>query len=321
MPLGLFTTYMWNYMSRLYGYVENKQIRAFVTQYGMQTALFGAKTVPGFTQYNEWFASNYDGSVNPVDNIQQRFGPAATDWFIYGSLSTLPKYAAYAANGFNDYSNSGDGIALYTRGDANVQRIPGLWSVQHTPVWNLFAQTFSAIGETVGALRSGGLSATQTAEIVATHSISRPIRNIIEIALGESVDVRGQVINDDTRSGMSVAARILGLRPFSEQKTSELYFRMRGEELKQTALMQDLRQSTRAAIRGGEVDAESMAHALRQYLRFGGSPNRIGEWIRDNYVAATVSRADRKFIEALRGGQLTDVMRLADTGTIGFTAE
>src|SRR5690606_21294828 len=48
MPLGLFQTYAWNYYQRMFSYIEAKDVRSAVTQFGMQAAIFGGVTVPGY---------------------------------------------------------------------------------------------------------------------------------------------------------------------------------------------------------------------------------------------------------------------------------
>lgn len=308
MPLGLFQTFAWNYYQRLFSYIENGDIRAIATQFGMQSSIFGAQSVPGWDLFNEVFASNYDGTVNPVDGLQNRFGSnAMVDTLLYGTLSNIPRI--FGAD---------DGVALYSRGDVNFQRIPGLWALDKTPAANLIKSTYNIFDRTVAGMRQGGLSGQQMAEILATNSISRPIRNIIEMSLGERVDPRGQLIQDDVRSSLSIAARLMGLRTLTEAKQDEAYFRLRSTQFSQMEMMRDLRATTRAAIRSdGGIDEEQIRNSIHRYIQYGGNPNRTWTWLRDQYIAAKVPRAERELVDALQDPtRLYDVQRLLNAGVL-----
>lgn len=308
MPLGLFQTFAWNYYQRLFSYIENGDIRAIATQFGMQSSIFGTQSVPGWDLFNETFASNYDGTVNPVDGLQNRFGSnAIVDTLLYGTLSNIPRI--FGAD---------DGVALYSRGDVNFQRIPGLWALDKTPAANLIKSVYNIFDRTVDGMRQGGLSGQQMAEILATNSISRPLRNIIEISLGERVDPRGQLIQDDVRSSLSIAARLMGLRTLSEAKQDEAYYRLRSTQFSQMDMMRQLREQTRAAIRSdGGIDESDVRNAIHKYIQYGGNPNRMWTWLRDQYIAAKVPRAERELVDALQDPtRLYDVQRLLNAGVL-----
>jgi hypothetical protein len=300
MPLGLFQTFVWNYFQRIFGYIENKQVAALATQYATQASIFGASSVPGFQQFSEIFASNYDGSVNLVDGLRNKFGDEATDWFLYGTLSNLPKM--FGAD---------EGVAFYSRGDMNMVRVPGIWNFSQTPSFQAVQKTFGAIKESVVALREGGLNDQRIAEIISRYSINRGLRNAADIYSGYSVDRVGQVISDDTRSGISVAARLVGARPFNEAKTVEAFHRLRSTQMSQAALMSDLRDNTRSLLRSGKFSDEEFSNILRNYIKYGGNPNGIGNWLQNQIMSGLVEKSSLELAKALRDPtRLYDVKRL-----------
>ena len=308
MPLGLFQTFTWNYYQRLFSYIENADVRTAATQFAMQSSVFGVQSVPGWDLVTEFFASNYDGTTNPVDGFQNVFGADwKTDTILYGTLSNIPRIFGAET-----------GVALYSRGDLNIQRLPGLWSIDKTAPAQLIQNAYNILDQSVGMMRQQGFSSQQMAEILATNSISRPLRNIIEVSLGERVDPRGQLIRNDIRSGLSIAARTLGLRTLLEAKQDEAYFRLRSTQFSQMEKMRELRTATRAAIReDGTIDDQAIRSAIHNYIRYGGSPNYFGQWLRDQYIAAKVPRAERALIESLRdGNRLYDVQRLMNSGVL-----
>ena len=95
MPFGLFTTFAWNYMQRVFGYMEKGDFKSFFRQQGLQAAFFGTKSLPGFNQYVENFTDNYDGTENMVDRLQKGLGTEVTDALLFGSVGSLTGVAAY----------------------------------------------------------------------------------------------------------------------------------------------------------------------------------------------------------------------------------
>jgi hypothetical protein len=300
MPLGLFQTFMWNYYQRMFSYIENKQLGAIATQYAMQASVFGMQTVPGWQTFVNNFATANEHSVNgvnPVDAMRRRFGDRFTDWMMYGTVSNLT------------------GLALYTRGDVNMPKIPTLLTPENSAAWSAANQFFSLIDDTAGMFMHGGqYSNQQMMEILATHSMSRPLKGLMESLNGRSVDEHGAVINDQVRSGLEVAARMLGLRTMTEAKGREAFYRDRSGQFSQQIKFDRLDKSTRAMIRAG--DWEGVNRAVFDYIRWGGDPRGIGRWLKNQSLAALVDRNERAFIHNIRNpSNLGDALRYSHMGT------
>lgn len=297
MPLGLFQTWTTNYMQRLLGYVENKQYKNLAIQLGLQSAIFGGKTLPGMQQYMEVFGSSHDGINNPVDNMNRMFGHELTDLLLYGTISNIPKL----------WGN--EGVAVYQRGDANV-RIPGtLLDIERSAPAQLVKQVYGGIQAGVAMFQSGGnWNAQQTAEILSRSLVNRPLRHLFELAAGAVTDNRGQLISDEVYNGMSIASRVLGYRPLVETKEAEMMHRIQITEQSQQAKMARLEQQFRSAFRSGDVDGQAMAEGLRNYMEFGGNPNKLGQFLRNQFIISKLPRAEREFIDAMN-----DPTRMYDT--------
>lgn len=304
MPLGLFQTYTWNYMHRLFGYVENRQWRALATQYGMQASIFGGKTVPGMDQFTQYIASANDGVNNPVDALRNRFGDPMADLLLYGTVSNIPKLFSH------------DGVSVYTRGDANVQRIPGVWDWDRTPVANMANNTWNILRETTDMFRqTGNFSSQRMGEILGTYLINRPIRNLFQLASGVSVDQSGEVISNDVRNGLSIAARLTGMRPLSESKEVEALSRVSATQKSQEYRVELLRDSARSSMRGGTFDAPQMEQSLRQYVQHGGDPVGFSRWLRDQFVSSSLTKGQRGLLDSLHDPlHMYDTLRLMHAG-------
>lgn len=297
MSVGLFTTFMWNYYQRVFSYIERGDIRALATQYAAQSSVFGASTVPGFDFFTETLAANYSGDLNIVDEMESKLGPNITDTFFYGPFATLPKMFGLE-----------DGLSVYQRGDTNVNRIPGMWAWDQAPAVNVMGGFANAMGRMVGQYKESGLTTNQIAEILSQDVPNRFMKNIFEIYLGYSVDQRGQMINDDTRSQMSLVARTLGVKPFTEQKTRDTMYRMRNIDFSQRAKMVHVRESMRSLLRSGDLTDKKIANALNSYVKHGGNPAYFSRWLKTQAKAALINKNEAELIKAMK-----DPTRLRDT--------
>lgn len=295
MPLGLFMTFMQNYLQRTFSYVENGQTRALATQLGTQAAVFGGSTVPGFNQFVEFFGSNYDGTTNVVDGLRNRYPEPIVDLLLYGSLSTLTD------------------TALFQRGDANIRSVPTLLNPQDTPSYSMINNFYSAISDSVGRMRnSGTFSSQDIAEILGTYSTHRFTRGLADLYAGASVDRRGNVVDDNTvEDPLEIAQRMSGFRPMQEAKETNAYYQTVVTDVAQRNLVADLRRSVKTSIRGGNMTAENLNKFVANYVRAGGQPKNFVNWLKSQYLSAAMPRTDKKLKEILNNPRkMADILRL-----------
>lgn len=301
MPLGLFQTFTWNYMQRLFGYIQNRQYRALATQYGMQALTFGAKSVPGFDLFTEQFASNYDGTTDPVTALERALPQGVADFLLYGSISNIPKIWG------------GQGVALYTRGTVDP-RVPTLLNPSASPIANMAKETFNMVNESIDQFRRGGQFSTQRQmEIIGTYFINRPVANFMDVLADTAVDRRGNVINEDTQELGSIAARLLGSKPLTEAKEEAAYRRQRNTEFARAEIRGRLNDSFRSLIREGNLTEDTLSDILRDYYDSGGTPAGFVQWLRNSMVTASVNRMDIKMRDLMGSGKVEDVMRLINS--------
>lgn len=305
MPLGLFMTFMTNYYQRIFSYVENKDVRAAITQFATQASVFGGSTVPGFEQFAGFFASQADGTHNPVDGMRNQFGDAFTEAVLYGSLSNLPKW--FGAD---------DGIALYTRGDVGIKQIP-IIDFERAAPFQMINNTIQAIGKGVGMLKEQGFNDARIAEIISQYSVNRTARNAAGIYNAlvndapQAVDRRGQVVNEDVLTEMSIAARLMGLRTTSEAQNVALMYRIRTTELSQRSKMTRLRDNVRQQIREGDLNLDV---AMENYVRYGGSPENFPAWLTRQSRIAITNRATLELLRKFGNERKAyDTIRLLNT--------
>lgn len=286
--IGLFQSYMWNYWNRVYRYMETGDMRSLATQMSTQATLFGGATVPGFKQFNDLIGDAQDGERNPIDAIYESFGNDAGDVITSGVLSTMPKL--FGAD---------DGVALYSRADVNP-RLPVISGLP--PSMAVAAKFWEGMSQGIDLFRDGnpGISQQQITEILGNMIVNRPIAGFLDIWAGANVDTRGQVISNEVNSAMSMATRLLGLRPLSEAKATEaLMVNKRAQEL-QVAARSRLNNATRAAIRGGNFDM--IPDIMEEYINTGGKPEYIPSYMRGSIEAALLTRNERQMISLFKNG-------------------
>lgn len=304
MPLGLFQTYIWNYYQRLFRYIESRDVRSAAVQFGMQAAVFGGVTIPGYQVFNSMFIQAQDGKQTPVDAIQSAYGPATADMIMFGTFSNIPKLFG------------GDGISLFTRGDT-TPRIPVIEGVENVPVVNMANNFYQMLAKSIGQIMGEGGTGFDTQkqlELIGTYFQNRPIRGLAEVFAGVSVDRRANLIEEDVRTGIGIAARIFGLRPLGSEKRREALRRVRTTEISQQAHRARLREGLKSAFRSGSLDADLLTDAIQNYVVQGGSADNFPNFIKQTFVSAVTPQDKVKLREMFRRGDLDQSLRLLNAG-------
>ena len=303
LPLGMFQTYMFNYYRRMFGYLERKDLSSLASQYASQASIFGLSSVPGWDVFSEFFYNNYDGSVNPVDAIQTNFDSDFADLVLYGSMSSIPKLMGL-----------GDGMSFYTRGNANFSAPPTPFTPERAPIWNFASTIMEGSRKTIDQFKMGGqFTPEQTAEILATFSVNRPIQGLIELGLGYETDRRGQIIEHNTRDTLGVVARLFSTNKLATQKTKEVMWRIRGQELAQREVRTRLRDSVRAMVRSGSMSGDNLRQALVDYVKSGGNPEYFPQFMLENGLAATHMKGGRMLLDFIQSEDYRNISRLMAT--------
>lgn len=306
MPLGLFTTWVQNFLQRLYNTAENKQWAAVINQVGMQTALFGATSVPGFNQFNEILQSNYNGSENLADRLYERYNDDAVDVLLSGSLSNIPKLFG-ADDGIDMSSRAQVGLpGIFTAG-TDITQGPGAvvkTAFEGLPVVNMLGSFKNIANETLRTYKeTNELDASQFAEIVAQYSTHKLTRSGIELAQGYATDRRGDLLTEDTRTGISIAARAAGLKPLREAQRQQTLYRSRQIDLYNRELRNRLGKAIRQTIRDGGDEKQVMQafnKHVQNYIKSGGSLKYLRPYLAEQFLRATQPKADREFLKALK---------------------
>ena len=291
MPLGLFTTFMWNYLQRLYSLVENANIGGLINQVGLQGFLFGAESVPGVPEFIQLITSNYDGSENLVDRLHRAFGQDVTSAILNGSIASL------------------SGVSIGPRAAVGLPFQSGI-GAQAVAGFRLAGRAVNTVHETVQhTLQTGGFDPGHAAEVLARSNINKGVSNAIELAQGFSTDISGNLIERDTRDGIGIGARMLGMKPLMADELRQENVRNRSTDRIRQNLKRRLGRQLASAARRGVLDREMIETALEDYIRAGGNAENFKRFYVGQVMKATQSKVDFEIAKALRNSN--DESRLA----------
>lgn len=289
MPLGLFTTFMWNYLQRVVGMVESKSVRAGALQVGLQASLFGSESLPGWEQFTNIFMDNYDGSFNVVDRLNEVMGHTGADVFLNGTVGNLPRL--FGAE---------DGISIAPRASVGLPFQSG-FSLDSIAGVRLLARAGQTFGKVVdSAIENEGLAAEQVGEILATANINKLLSNTIEIGLGHALDHNMSLIEENTRTGIGVASRALGFKPLMTDEMRQENVRNRATERIQSELKARLGDALQSAVRNGKLDDDTIESALDSYLKAGGNAGNFRTYLQSQVLAATQTQSSQEIVKALK---------------------
>lgn len=299
---GLFQSYAFNYMERMFRFIEVGDIRNLATQTGMQALLFGASSVAGFGLYQGIMQQTTKQERNPFDVAQERFGDSGRDVLMHGVLSSFPKL-------FGDST----GIDLSGRGSAEPV-IPGS---RLPPFAELGKRTFQFISDGIDQFRAGspGLSAEQLAEALARASMNRPLAGILDTMTSDgSLDANGRLVTRDSKSALDAAFRLMGARPLQETGERLAFDQLRKRNLQEAAARARLRKAFRSIVRRDSLTPDKLESVLKQYIRSGGDPASFPRFFKETVIAAKLTRNEAEFLKVADDlNRAGDAMRLLES--------
>lgn len=298
MPLGLFTTWVWNAMQRVYGNAERGQVRALLTQGGMQSMLFGAESMPGFDILVNEMTQSYAGDRSILDTLDEAWGSTFTDVLIHGGVSSATKLFGLDS-----------GIAVQSRADITLPALFGGVASgdisQAVPAVKVWSDWLTGTGRIVESLKQNdGVNSREIAEAISVYGVNGFIKNMMQLSLGYSVDRGGQVVNSDVYNPEDILARMVELRSNRELDKMRAIRRDRvANEIKQERLRK-VRHQLRSAFRGDSVDKDIVEQSLQEYYKAGGSPEHFRRFLREQVMASRFEKPQRMLMEALRANEL-----------------
>lgn len=282
-PLGLFQSFTNNYIQHLMRIVEDGNARRFMTQYAAQGMMFGMQSVPGWEQFNKTMFRNWDGTKDIDSQLQENVGRGMYDVIMHGPMWSVPKMFG------------GDGIGIYTRGDANIRMSLGqIATPMDLPSNQVRTKIIDGLVQSVRA----AAGKDDAWEALIRSIPNRPLKGLMESFQGYATDRSGQVTFDRTRDWGAAFTRVLGLKTMTEIEAAKATYDLKDIETRHRAEKVKLRSEVMAAIRSGNPD--NMDKWAEEFIRTGGRPENLSRWFNDAVVQATGVRYDRDLLKAIK---------------------
>lgn len=277
-PLGLFQTYALNQAQKMFDFVEAGDKRALAAMLATQGFIFGAKAVPAVSALeNRLYPQSAGGSF--YQTIADNEGHGAAQAVMYGVPSAV------------------SGLNFSIKGDMSDVKLP----ISLRPTDNVMYRTgeslMNGIGEMIDAAKVNGLTPRRAAEIMSVYGVFPSVKMASKLALGYSVDRAGQLVVEDTRSGLELGATLMSMKTLDEAVESDILYRTKDRQFKQQALMTALRKGLRTEFRslldGGEIDGEVVLQLVGEYLSNGGKSENAKSYIESQLKVAITSRGSQ----------------------------
>lgn len=287
---GLFASYMQQYNQRLFRWMETGDYMSAGRQLAMQSTLFGATSIPGYNAIESLFTGmgdNPDATI--TDAIYAKYGPKVGAVIAHGGIQELPKLFGLD-----------EGIALYTRGDANF-RSPSLDPTRLMAGLNIVASITDGVWEIAqkGLTPGEDLTAAFASEVIARQMPNRAMKGTLQLLANDGVelDAKGQMVSN-TQTWLETGLRVLGMRSTRQQGEVEAYYANSTQRRRLAGRLETLRNDTRTAMRaGGEINYMDI---FNKYVERGGSPSHFSTWIQDQIKVVGDSRGMRQFVKSLK---------------------
>ena len=253
--MGLFQTYMLTMAQSMYRHLEKQEFKALAKMMLVQGGIFGAKSLPGFNLVSEYIGEHFsDQNVDLVTGTFRALPTKLAESIIYGLPSSFGQ------------------AAVTSRGDIQPRIPDPTLGINAIPAVNLTAQAWQAMSRVAKALYSSDQTAGQgLMEALSVQSISRPIARLSELASGQSITGRGNLIAGPAEiwTWPSVVARALGTRPISEARARDalhlnsMYGSFDRDNRAQISM------KLRSHMRGGTLNDEVVSELANEYMRTG----------------------------------------------------
>ena len=316
-PFGLFQSYSINMYQRLLRSFAEKDTKTLAVQAMTQVGVFGMAGLPGWEQLNALYFNSNDmkaderGATSLNERIHAALGKGPADFLMSGSVSSLPRLLG-----------ADTGLNFYSSGDLNFQSpmVPPAFSLAQQTLQGLYEGMRRGGEELKNAAAGRGGDPWRVAEVMANYGPSRGFRSLTDLAIGERIDRRGNLILDDTRSGIALVSRLLGVRTMNEMQVSAALWENSQAQAQRVTDMARVRSQMLRGFREGTLDEDSAVIWLDRYITAGGREDQWPRWL--NYTAemATNSRAERALAKVIsRTGEIYEhhypsAMRLHNAG-------
>jgi hypothetical protein len=283
--VGLFQTYQFNLIQQMLRHMGTDNARAGAMM-ALQGGIFGAQSVPGFELLNQHIADRSTGDYNDFfTGANDLLGDDLSQWLLYGAASNFTKPI------------TGDGIALYTRGNLNP-RTPTIipTSLDEVPAYSMTTKFLGSIMTAADKLAEGAPAGQVFANALAQNGVNRPLSGLGQMLSGGRTTRQGSLLlATDDLSWWQKATRLAGAKGLDESIAVQNFYRLKQYESVRQERVNSMGQAVKDMIRGGTWDNEEYSKFYRKYTEQGGSPDYFSRWVTNQAMGANQSQIHKLY--------------------------
>lgn len=267
--MSLYQSYTFHMMNNLFRYADKGSKAAPIAVAALNSAFFGAQSVPGFQQLNMLIGHHNEGNVD-----------------IFGASSKVLN-ADPESRDVHDFLIYGAGSALlqgnlFVRGDLNP-RTPTLvpTNVLDIPTVSNAMRVMGAVGEGFARARNGENYAFAATDALVNVGLNRPLRGIWAAATGATRDKGGQPVayHEDLWS-YGTAVRSLGFKPLNESIMQQFQSRTYQYKAQDTEARKRLGKTILNVYeKGQDFDEDQLRIWQRTYTSNGGNASGFADFM------------------------------------------
>ena len=327
--MGLFQTYQFNLIQQITRHIGEGQTKNAGIMMGLQSVLYGANGLPGFSAINTNIIGNAPGNTNHTDLYRAMYngaGKEAGDWLMYGLGSNWMSIFS------SDLKNN-----LYSRGDINPRNISVVpANPMDYPIVQATGKMLSNIAETASKMSAGGDVWSTFLRGVEQNGVSRPLAGMAQVVNGltsekllvTSLSSKGNVLMAHDVMNLASLTRIAGGKPLDEALTNDAMFRFNTYRAHDAAKKATLGEAIKLSILGGkEPDEAQINEFAANYTKAGGDQKRFSQFMMSQYKNANTSQANQlraklgrsesQSLQELMGGAMLEDVTLANQSALG----
>lgn len=284
--IGMYQTYFFTWAQNMLRNVAEGDTKRVMLQAGMQSSIFGLRSLPGFATFNAQIAATNSGQEDlySVTNAEDPNSWGA--WVMYGLGSHAFLYPA-------DFASRGD-ITI-----RNALVLPT--QIQDIPAVSILGKVIGNAVDTTKMIANGDASVGDALLFGLAHNgLSRPLQGLGTVISGNVTTNAGTPlftnanhtdydIANEVNLGM-IATRIIGTRPLAEGIMMDNFYRNKGYLANTKKEVGEIGKEIRISLANdGEVTAEDWDDFSNRYVQAGGKIENFNAFVAQSLSAASKS--------------------------------
>ncbi len=289
--IGMYQTYFFNWAQNALRFVERGDRKNAMIMAAMQANIFGIRSLPGFTTFNNMVAETNSGNMDLYTLTNADDPKSWGAWVLYGTGSHAFLHPA-------DLASRGDVVMR------NSLVLPT--QIQDLPTVSILSNVMKNAWNTLGMITENDTNAGQALLFGLAHNgLSRPLQGLGTAVMGQVTTQQGTPLfhnsnytDYDTANELNlgmISTRIIGTRPLEEAIMMDNMYRTKAYQAAAQEKTAEIGKEIKLAISGGNVSSEDWNDFAERYESAGGKIENF-----NRFAARMLSVSSKSEVEEFR---------------------